>query len=624
MKKMASFMFSLLLLTLTIPTFGIIEGSNSNNGYDVAKLEDDNSIVEQEPIPSYDYEVIVIGGDPEGIAAAVSAARNGAKTLLIDYRDGLGGLFTYGYLNQLDIGYDHKGRIVTRGIFAEWFNMIGKKGVFDVNFAKEKFLEMVINEPNITLLLETEVKDIILDNKTITGLILKTPDGEQLVNGKRFIDCTAEAGIAARAGVPYTIGQEDIGLSETIMPVTLVILLKNVEWDKLKEAGDNQVLGGAIVKPDIAWGFPDVPKVYQPTEDKTRVRALNIATQNDGIVTINALQVFGVDGTDRESIKEGIERGKRETVNFLEFLQKELPGFENAEIAGYPPELYIRETRHIKAEYQLSIIDVWENRDQWDSIGFGAYPVDVQATEVTGDETVIVNPIQYAIPFRSLVPLEIEHLLVASKASGYSSLAAGSARTVPIGMTSGEAAGVAATISIKQELNFREMTKNKELIKELQTKLFEQGAFIYPFEFSYPYQDAWFYPAIKSLLPLGLIHAGYENDLHEDELITEWEFLKNLQAAVYRTNKENYNLIVDRFFRIGLFKPWLIKTLDRDKAVGLILYLKDGSYYNSPWKEAEKVGIVDTKLKEQIKENRAITRVEGYYLIAQFLKNYQE
>src|SRR5690606_4508426 len=106
-------------------------------------------------------------------------------------------------------------------------------------------------------------------------------------------------------------------------------------------------------------------------------------------------------------------------------------------------ELYVRETRHIKAFYQLPISDVWENKDHWDSIAFGSYPVDMQATTPKGKDEIVVNPKQYAIPFRSLVPIGKENLLVASRSSGYSSLAAGSARIIPTGMSTGEAAGVA-------------------------------------------------------------------------------------------------------------------------------------------------------------------------------------
>ena len=94
---------------------------------------------------------------------------------------------------------------------------------------------------------------------------------------------------------------------------------------------------------------------------------------------INALQIFDVDGLSETAKAEAIEKGKRETQHVVEYLRKEFSGFENAEIASYPSELYVRETRHILAEYQLPMSDIWKNSDHWDNIGYGAYPVDVQA-----------------------------------------------------------------------------------------------------------------------------------------------------------------------------------------------------------------------------------------------------
>lgn len=98
----------------------------------------------------------------------------------------------------------------------------------------------------------------------------------------------------------------------------------------------------------------------------------------------------------------------------------------------------MRESRHIIGEYQLTIDDVLENRDCWDKIAIGSYPVDVQPTAQQTYGTVVGNPDRYAIPYRSIVPLEVENLLVVGRSASYKSLAAGSARVIPIGMAEGE------------------------------------------------------------------------------------------------------------------------------------------------------------------------------------------
>lgn len=575
---------------------------------------------------SYDYDVIVIGGEPEGVAAAVSAARNGAKVLLVDERDGLGGLFTYGYLNQLDLGYDKSRQLANQGIFLEWYKMMGSIANFDTPLAKSKFLELVQNESNITLLLETKVLSALKEDNTVTGAVLNGPEGEKTVYAKRFIDCTADAKFAVMAGVSFSVGQSDMGMPDSKMATTLVMLLKNVNWEKMGDEGANKgVLGGAKVHKNIAWGFAQVPNVYKPIEKGTRVRGLNIGVQSDGIVTINALQIFGVDTTDPESIAEGIERGKREIQHFSEFLRKELPGFENVEIAGYPSELYIRETRHVLSEYQLPITDVWENKDHWDSIGFGAYPVDVQATDVSGYGMVVVSPTQYAIPFRSLVPLHIDNLLVASKSSGYSSLAAGSARTVPIGMTAAEAAGLASVISIAENVTFRELSKSKPLISNLQADLKKQGALLYPFTLPYPYQGEWFYPALKKIMPYGYILGGYNNDIKPNEEMTEREFLRVLSGVMIRSNPDLFNSLSIHY------NPWLesnkvssSQKMTRDRALSHLLAFFQYDTNSHVWNEAIKYELVDSISIKRLNSNSLLTKAEGYQLIAHLLNKIDE
>ena len=573
------------------------------------------------------YDVAVIGGDPEGVAAAVASARNGAKTVLIEHRDGLGGLLTYGMLNQLDLGYDKDRQVANQGIFKEWHKMVGSSGTFDIEQGKEAFLKLVENEENLTLSLETRVLDVIKKSNIVTGIIVETKEGKKVIRAKRFIDATADADFAALTGVPYFVGQEDIGLKDTKMAVTLVIVLEGVDWDKLKESAGQNIIGGYRVNGNMAWGFPDMKKVYKPTETNTLLRGLNIGEQKDGTVTINALQIFGIDGLDEQSKQTAFEKGKRETQHVVEFLRKNIPGFENAEIARYPDELYIRETRHILAEYQLPITDVWENKDHWDSIGIGAYPVDVQQTTVDGWGYYITNPVQYAIPYRSLVPKEIEGLLVASKASGYSSLTAGSARTVPIGMTAGQAAGTAAALSVFNSTGFREMIKEKELITELQDTLKEQGALLYLFELSYPYQGEWFYPAIKRLMPLGIINAGYDNNLRVNEPMAERDFLKLLADILIRSNPEKYREVRDNYF-----SPWEVAMatdysidLTRDKASQILLALFGYDNYLEgiidPWEAVIELGLVDDEIASRLKENRKVLRSEGFHIVAHLLQD---
>jgi FAD dependent oxidoreductase/S-layer homology domain len=594
---------------------GIMLIAGAGTGYYLNKSEEVVRIDENVPLSTYD--VIVVGGEPEGVAAAVSAARAGAKTLLIEKRDGLGGLFTYGELNFLDLGLDKDKKPANAGIFKEWHNKVDNEISFDIDKAQKAFDELVKNEKNITLNLETKVVKVELteDQNAIKQIHAKNAHGHRRYQAKRYIDTTAHADFAAKASVPYFVGQEDIGKKDTSMSVTLMMHFKNVDWNKMYKVAKDKTFGDAVVQPRTAYGFWGVVEAYKPMSDRTRLRGLNIARVSDGSIYINALQIFGANGLDEKSKQEAIQIGKEETKNVLTFLRGNFPGFEQAEIADYPQELYVRETRHIKAEYQLPISDVWEYNDHWDSIAFGSYPVDVQATEPDGEDYIILNPKQYAIPFRSLVPKKIDNLLVASKASGYSSLAAGSARIVPTGMSTAEAAGVASVISYKNEKNFREMSKDKELVKQLQDELVEKGAHLYHFDLNYLYEGKWFYPAVKDLYSRGLLFAGYENDLKPNELFTEDQFVWMMKNGVERTDSKLYKSI--DWPDVSDDRP-----LTRDKASRWIFdwFIKKDKQHKNPWAAAAKQGYLDDVVFSRVDENRPLLRSEGYALASGILK----
>lgn len=562
-----------------------------------------------------DYDVVVVGGEPEGVAAAIAAARNGANTLLIEKRDGLGGLMTYGMLNFIDIARDPKGKILNSGIFAEWHKLVGNDDVFDVVEGKNAFLKLVQAEPNLTLALSSTVEKVITENHQVTEIIVKDPSGQHSYTAKRWIDSTQDADLAALAGVPYFIGGEDLGIKDQKMAVTLMIHLKNVDWPGIKAAITTKKFGYGKMTATAAWGFGKLHQLYQPIDPTTHLRGLNIAKEKDGTVYINALQIFGADELKETTRQDAILRGKAETKFILAYLRKEFPGFENAAIADYPPELYVRETRHIQAEYQLPISDVWENRDQWDSIGFGGYPVDVQATSPNNYGFVIAKPKQYAIPFRSLIPLKVDNLLVASRASGFSSLAAGSARIVPTGMTVGQAAGTGAALSIQHEIDFRNMSKDRMLIAQLQQTLRKQGTLLYPFKSSYPYEGQPYYPAIRKLLTYGLISGGYDNNLQVNEPITEASFVNLLWNGVFRIDKLRY----DEIKTVPIYPSTV--GLTRDRAASIILsLLGKNTTASNPWNEVLAEGWISPKSSAALKKNKTLTRSEGFELAATILQ----
>lgn len=485
------------------------------------------------------YDVIVVGGEPEGVAAALSAARNGLRTLLIEDDAALGGLMTLGELNFLDMNHGPKNELLTRGIFEELYEELGN--AFDIEEAKAWFLKKVEAEPNITLKLKTAVSAPILRDKTIIGVRAVENGSSAEYLGLRVIDATTDADLAASAGVPYTVGGEDYGEKGLLMGVTLVFEVSGVDWDRMvkylkNEDTDPHSSAGKVA----AWGYGKEAMEYQPKDAQMRFRGPNMARQKNGNILINALLIFGVDSLDPQSKAQGIARGKKEIANIIEFMRQKFPGFEQAEFAGTAEQLYVRETRHIQGEYRLTITDVLENKDHWDRIAHGSYPVDVQPTSPANYGNIIGVPDIYSIPFRCLVPLEIEHLLVVGRSASYDSLPHGSARVIPVGMATGEAAGVACAYSIKNEISFREMTKSKEAIGWVQQRLLKQGAYLVEYTPSkVAVMDHWAYEGVKLMRELGLIEGGYNNDYRLEREANKWSVQNKFNKVIRVAHGEN-------------------------------------------------------------------------------------
>ena len=482
-----------------------------------------------------DYDVIVVGGDPEGICAAVSSSRNGLKTLLIEEDKSLGGLMTLGKLNFIDLCESRDGSILTQGLFTEFYDAVGGTA-FDIEKAETFFNDWLANEKNATVKLETEFVEPIMDGSRIAGVVVRENGKEVSYTASRVIDATVDADVAAAAGVPYTIAGEDIGEKDRHMGVTLVFELSDVDWDQVVEYLENDGEEGTGATEKTAWGYTREGYAYEPKDPLMRMRGFNVARQDNGNVLVNALIIFGVDAMDEDSKAEGIARAQKELKYIIPYVNKNFAGFEDAKLVGTASQLYIRESRHIIGEYQLTIDDVLENRDQWDKIAIVAYPADIQPTAGQTYGTVIGSPDRYAIPFRSLVPLKVEDLLVIGRSTSYTSLAAGSARVIPVGMAEGQAAGVAAAYSLEHNMNFREISKEKDAVKDIQKTLKKQKAYLDDFEVHEDVMDHWAYPGVKVIRGLGLLDGGYSNDYHLDEPVGKWRLQNMINNSMKKTD----------------------------------------------------------------------------------------
>lgn len=548
------------------------------------------------------YEVVVAGGEPEGIAAALAAARSGKKTLLLEKGPVLGGLWTLGWLNFFDMNEGPDGEMLTQGIFKEFYGALGD--AFDVDEAAAYFAEVTAKEPLLDVALNTGYGEPVLQPGTDAQVLSALDIEGRKVYAERFIDATADGDLSAACGVPFTLGAEDYGRIGQKMAVTLVFKVQGVRWSEVflynnwqrllsrlnRSWGDAQ----AGAKSKLAWGYGELALNYVPQDPLTRFRGPNLARQDNGDVLINALLIFEVDPLDPQSVDEGIRRGQAEIPHIIDYMQQNFAGFGKAELAGTAPRLYVRESRHIRGEYRLTITDVLENRDQWDRIAQGSYPVDLQSSQPDDLGDVIGKPEIYSIPFRCLVPLKVDHLLTVGRSASFDSLAHGSARVVPVGVAVGEAAGTAAALSIDHQVTFRLLSRSQPLIQALQQELVRRGAQLD--EFQPPRiadMDHWAYDGLAVMRELGLASGGYTNQYHLDGTAEYWD----IKRILTRVGERVRQLRPDAGLSLPAFDDTPLTRRDMLNKAASMMHLQPGS---EPAEAMVQAGILTEDILDQM------------------------
>lgn len=562
------------------------------------------------------YQVIVMGTEPEGIVAAVSAARSGSRTLLIQSQEGFGGTMIAARLNSIDMNYSHQGTILTKGIFLEFYEAMGGDS-FDVQEGEYFFRQLIEGEENLTFM-EAHSWDVFTPEDEML-LFLSIYDGKEVhvVLGDRFIDATGDAKLAAMAGVPYRVGKEDLGY-EASMSVTLVFEITGVDWRTIMTylRTDGNPHSGANER--SAWGFAPIISNYEATDPQMMLRGLNMGRQKDGTVLINGLLIYDVDPLSPSSREDGIERAKREVEKIVPFLVEHVPGFEEAYLSDYASKLYIRESRYIEGLYRLDINDLLGHRMFWDRIALASYPIDLHPTYVGHWGVILGRPSVYSIPLRCLIPVNVKNLLVIGRSASFSSLAAGSARVIPVGMAMGEAAGIASTYTIEEGLDFHSLIESKEDVENIQSLIVAAGGYLREYNVPDPHEGHWAFPYIQSIRRSGHLAGGYNNQLYLDDSITYPSFINLMNVSLYTLTREVKPLNVHPFsfpqteeYMTGemaasylakayaLFHPPLIdNSLD-----GLLV-----------------AGIISSDIRERILDDGVLTRAEAIALLAQLIE----
>ncbi len=510
--------------------------------YDHEKLTELQNSITSEEETEYDEiiitEVAVIGSDPEGIAAAVSAARNGMDTKLIDFgRDRVGGLYTLGWLNMIDLNYDKKDGTtsINQGIFAEVLAANDNKTSFTIEKMQTIFDDLLAEAGVDTKTDYDEDYEVLMENNEITALILHSEGKDILLKAVEFIDSTQNADIARAAGVEYYDGLEELGLKGERGCDTLVFQLSGVDWTAIQKHLQNDGDDNTGADDASAWGYSEI-KNCEISDPDIYMRGPNIGLQEDGTILLNGLQIFNMDIHDENAIEDMRQRVIDTLTNeLIPYMRDNFEGWENAELVAVAPEFYIRESYHLKTMERLVGEDIFQSNFSDSFIACGSYSVDLQARAKGLYGIALYGTSPYGIPFGAMVSEKTSNLLIASKCAGYDSIAAGSARTVPVGMSLGEAAGASAAYAIANDsLDFRTFVGDSETIANIRSLLNSENANLIVREQTELQKETAaspYYEDIKYLRGKGLLTCGYTNDYNLSAEATR-ESLNSIQYAM--------------------------------------------------------------------------------------------
>ena len=446
-------------------------------------------------LPIYrDIDILVVGAGPAGIGAAICAARNGAKTLVIDDSGCVGGQATNGLVGPFMTAYDARSeKQIIKGIFQEivdrmeemggaiqpsvvrsttshaGFYNVGHDhvGPFDHEALKMVASDMII-EAGAEILLHTQFVDVLKEDDKIVGVVIANKSGMSVIRAKIIIDCSGDADVAARSGVNYELGNINDG---NMQPATMFFRVSNVDSERLKihmKEHKDEIrpfygpFSWLIKEKQEEWG--DVP----------RAEICLFESPEPGEYRLNVSRILDIDGTNAEDLTKAELIGMKQAHKVFNFLKKYAIGFENAKFMGTAARIGIREPRHIDGLYKLTADDVINCRVPDNSIAVLATNMDTHnRNDPGGTYFTLENGPYFGVPYPCLVPKGVSNLLVAGRSLSADAIAGSATRMIPCCMVFGQAAGTAAAMAIKEGKSPANID-----VKELRSSLLKQGAFL--------------------------------------------------------------------------------------------------------------------------------------------------
>ncbi|QWU17586.1 FAD dependent oxidoreductase [Paenibacillus sophorae] len=426
------------------------------------------------------YEVIVVGGGPAGCTAAASAAREGAKTLLIEATGNLGGMGTSGLVPAW-CPFSDKEKMVYRGLAGKVFETLKaqmphvKPEALDwVPIEPEKLkvvYDELVTEAGADVLFLTSLAEVETDGQgNVTAIVALNKGGLQAFRAPVYIDCTGDGDVAAWAGAEYRKGDSATG---DLQPATHCFILGNVdEYAYLNGPLLHKENPRSPIHEAVASGrYPDVPDTHL-CNNQIAPRA----------VGFNAGHLWQVDNTDAHSVSKALIRGRKMAAAYRDMLAEIQPAsFAGAYVASTGTLMGTRESRRIIGDYVLTVDDYVSRRSFEDEICRNSYFIDVHGTEkeeksegVSAQTITLYGPGEsHGIPYRCLTPRGLRNVLVAGRSISCERRVLGSVRVMPVCLAMGEAAGLAAALAALADGDVHAVD-----VARLRGRLREEGAYL--------------------------------------------------------------------------------------------------------------------------------------------------
>lgn len=413
-------------------------------------------------------EVVVVGGGPSGVAAAVSAARLGSRVLLIERTGALGGASSSAMVAEL-MNFDDGVRFISGGIGREIYDRLGYTHEYSRKWHNVRIEELkriyddIVTGAGVELLLYTHLVDAVYDGGRVKFIVVATPSGPRAVVGDVFVDATGSGLLSALAGAEFAYGD---GEGRT-MSATVCSLWGGVDFERKPRDADNYERAYADgvfsyydnALPGIKKNFPEV-----------------------GVGGGNVGHAFGVDDRDARSMTEATLTARKTMTEYENYYRGYVPGCERATLLRTADYIGIRESRRVVCEYELVAEDFRRAEPFFDEIGRYSYPIDIHPMTADAQgmkdfyRSVAIRHDDgetYGIPYRALVVSGLDNLLVAGRCISADRSMQASARVIPCCYITGQAAGVGAAVSARCGCAARDAD-----IKAIQTALKDMGAYI--------------------------------------------------------------------------------------------------------------------------------------------------